>query len=77
VNYGEYIQLKPQVIDLPCLGANGIYIEEKGGRSGPFCGDKKMPAIVSNEVTIDIHVIVDTPMVSLILRSLEGFVGAI
>lgn len=62
VNYGEYIKLVPDVIDLPCRGKNGIYIEEEGGRSGPFCGPKRMPAFVSRDVRMDIHIIIDTPL---------------
>jgi len=62
VNYGEYIKLVPDVIDLPCRGKNGIYIEEEGGRSGPFCGPKRMPAFVSRDVRMDIHIVIDTPL---------------
>ena len=49
-------------MEIPCVGNNGIYIEEKGGRAGPFCAKKKMPAFVSRDVFFDIHIIVDTPL---------------
>lgn len=62
VNYGEYIKLVPDVVELACAGQNGIYIEEAGGRSGPFCGNKRMPAFVSRDVKFDIHIIIDTPL---------------
>lgn len=63
MNYGEYIKLVPDVVELACAGQNGIYIEEAGGRSGPFCGNKRMPAFVSRDVKFDIHIIIDTPLV--------------
>jgi len=62
VNYGVWIKLSGDVIDIPCVGANGIYIEEKGGRAGPFCSKKKMPAFVSRDVFFDIHIVIDTPL---------------
>ena len=57
-----WIKLTAEMIDIPCVGANGIYIEEKGGRAGPFCSKKKMPSFVSRDVFFDIHIIVDTPL---------------
>lgn len=62
VNYGVYIKLSADVLDIPCVGANGIYIEEKGGRAGPFCAKKKMPPFVSRDVFFDIHIVIDTPL---------------
>ena len=62
MNYGVWIKLTAEMIDIPCVGANGIYIEEKGGRAGPFCSKKKMPSFVSRDVFFDIHIIVDTPL---------------
>lgn len=62
VNYGEYIKLIPDTIELPCAGQNGIYVEEDGGRSGPFCGNKRMPAFISRDVKFDLHIIIDTPL---------------
>ena len=62
VNYGVYIKLTADILEIPCVGNNGIYIEEKGGRAGPFCAKKKMPAFVSRDVFFDIHIIVDTPL---------------
>ena len=63
VNYGDYIKLIPDVIEIPCAGGNGVYIEEDGGRAGPFCGQKKMPSFISRDVKFDIHIIIDTPLV--------------
>ena len=57
-----WIKLSGDMIDIPCVGANGVYIEEKGGRAGPFCSKKKMPAFVSRDVFFDIHIVVDTPL---------------
>jgi len=54
----------PDVIEVPCAGGNGIFIEEEGGRSGPFCGNKRMPSFISRDVKFDIHIIIDTPLVS-------------
>jgi len=62
VNYGVWIKLSGDMIDIPCVGSNGVYIEEKGGRAGPFCSKKKMPAFVSRDVFFDIHIVVDTPL---------------
>ena len=62
VNYGVFIKLTADILEIPCVGNNGIYIEEKGGRAGPFCAKKKMPAFVSRDVFFDIHIIVDTPL---------------
>lgn len=62
VNYGVYIKLTADILEIPCVGNNGVYIEEKGGRAGPFCAKKKMPAFVSRDVFMDIHIIVDTPL---------------
>ena len=62
VNYGVFIKLTADIMEIPCVGNNGIYIEEKGGRAGPFCAKKKMPAFVSRDVFFDIHIIVDTPL---------------
>ena len=62
MNYGVYIKLTADILEIPCIGANGIYIEEKGGRAGPFCAKKKMPTFVSRDVFFDIHIIVETPL---------------
>jgi hypothetical protein len=62
VNYGVYIKLSADILEIPCIGANGIYIEEKGGRAGPFCAKKKMPNFISRDVFFDIHIIVETPL---------------
>ena len=62
VNYGVFIKLTADILEIPCVGNNGVYIEEKGGRAGPFCAKKKMPAFVSRDVFFDIHIIVDTPL---------------
>lgn len=62
VNYGDYIKLIPDVIEIPCAGGNGVYVEEEGGRAGPFCGQKKMPAFISRDVKFDIHIVIDTPL---------------
>ena len=55
------------MIELPCVGGNGIYVEEEGGRSGPFCGNMRMPELVSRDVKFDIHVIIDTPVVNYLI----------
>ena len=62
MNYGVFIKLTADIMEIPCVGNNGVYIEEKGGRAGPFCAKKKMPAFVSRDVFFDIHIIVDTPL---------------
>ncbi|CAG5087749.1 Oidioi.mRNA.OKI2018_I69.PAR.g11624.t1.cds [Oikopleura dioica] len=55
-NFGDYIKLIPDIIEIPCNGDNGIYVQEKGGMAGPFCGKKHMPAFVSKDVTVDIYI---------------------
>ncbi|CBY38317.1 unnamed protein product, partial [Oikopleura dioica] len=46
---------------IPCSGDNGIYVQDKGGVAGPFCGKKMMPAFVSKDVTIDIYINIEVP----------------
>lgn len=80
VNYGVFIKLTADIMEIPCVGNNGIYIEEKGGRAGPFCAKKKMPAFVSRDVFFDIHIIVDTPLepgwrVKIGYKSVKGKTG--
>ena len=63
-NFGDYIKLMPDIVEIPCSGDNGIYVQEKGGVAGPFCGKKMMPAFVSKDVTVDIYINIEVPAVS-------------
>ena len=54
----------PDIIEIPCSGDNGIYVQEKGGVAGPFCGKKMMPAFVSKDVTVDVYINIEVPAVS-------------
>lgn len=60
-NFGDYIKLMPDIIEIPCSGDNGIYVQEKGGVAGPFCGKKMMPAFVSKDVTVDVYINIEVP----------------
>jgi len=65
-NHGKFVKLIPDTFDLPCLGNNGLVIEDvgmaySGATSFKFCGGKKIPAFVSSDVKFEIHLTIDDP----------------
>ena len=60
------MKLVPDTFDLPCLGNNGLVIEDvgmgySGAKSVSFCGKKNIPAFVSSDVKFEIHLTIDDP----------------
>ena len=65
-NHGKFVKLVPDTFDLPCLGNNGLVIEDvgmgySGAKSVSFCGKKNIPAFVSSDVKFEIHLTIDDP----------------
>jgi hypothetical protein len=66
-NYGQYIKLIPEIMDIPCKGNNMLKIidtpvgQKKKNESPQFCGSVDIPAFISSDVSFEIHLIVNEP----------------